>query len=1261
VTPGEFERLRSFTLEIAETITGAKGRDEGAEVRFPQGLSIRKSDGAWYSFTAGKGGFDAVGLIAFLTKGSPAEALAWAEKWLATHPGTGGCGGSSDEEYHLAGKEMAERILAESVALAPEQPAWKYLESRRLEPPFPGDLRFRPYARCGECSLVAILRSQGRIAGVLEAYLDPDGRKSSVEPVRRRFMLEKAADAVFEIPSPGENKEVITCEGVENALATYRFGKRRCRIIGMPGIHILRRLKFPPGTRVTIFRDSDPDGSPAAKALQAGIDDLILDSGAEILATPNDPDGYDANRVLTERGTEGVARVLDAAEPAILSLDGKIEELARLDKLEYERVRVQKAKEFGIRVGVLDEKVDQTQARMRAAAHRNSGPDWADIEDEEVDLCDILDGILTQAKRYIVTSDNLLGTAALWCAFTYLVHHEWIQVWVAPRLAIQAKTHGCGKTALLEILANLVFNPRPSSSITASTLLRMVGTIKPTLLIDEAQRVLRRDRSDELVAICNASHRRTFAYVERAVPTPDGGWVVERFDVWCTMAMAGIGELPPEQQDRSIVIRLDKALAEDVPAQLEDGTSPELAELQRKLDIWSRTISSLDRPERPEVLKHQPGRVFDNWRPLIAIADLAGSRWPQLVQDAIAEAIGVERQLSQVERLLLSIRKAFQQRTLILDATGKVVKGSPPDRLETSGLVAMLNEDSEEDWKQENHGRGITEYWLRDRLRGLLQPTKSQSWETQKPRTKHKGYLRSQFEHAWKTHLAGLNDDDADSAGDHTHNTTGSGVSGVSGASGESGQNQQDDRVGDRVYPGGVSGGEPEVSGSPTLPDTPDGRPDGAANYPARSATSPDSSDSPDDLEGEVHGYSGESPPTSIEGEAKRLAAEHPTWSCKRIAKALGQPEKRIAQYLPDLVQPLQYGARSLQPADEARALLDHWVRERWAILQRRMAGSPPPWTTDPILACHRFCNVRRSDDATTLWINRHISEACAADDHLWLMLCATRIINWPPTLLEMMSGPHTWPGPDFDPDAVATLLQNRLDSGEKTFSNAYGRGTLKSPRYIASMLSAQLGNHAGMLKLLRQPGTTLAAVHTELSRFKGWSGDGFLSYQVAVDLRFSLLWDAPDRETWAAAGPGTLRGVNRMLGRPLDPPPSQPEALDYIRKLYAELGNDFKHIDLDLSDVCNILCETDKYLRVHNNEPGAKLRRYTYQPDAGNGAGNADPEIARVVEILREIGPGGETTSALYHRHHVYGGTLEKAKDLGLILNGSGNRWRLQ
>lgn len=85
--------------------------------------------------------------------------------------------------------------------------------------------------------------------------------------------------------------------------------------------------------------------------------------------------------------------------------------------------------------------------------------------------------------------------------------------------------------------------------------------------------------------------------------------------------------------------------------------------------------------------------------------------------------------------------------------------------------------------------------------------------------------------------------------------------------------------------------------------------------------------------------------------------------------------------------------------------------------------------------------------------------------------------------------------------------------------------------------------------------------------------------------MRFTpLLRDAEDAQTWAAAGPGTIRGLNRLHGRAVNLGVSQEQALSEMRAIYrtaeAETG-----VHMDFSDVPNILCETDKYLRVKTGQ----------------------------------------------------------------------------
>lgn len=116
-------------------------------------------------------------------------------------------------------------------------------------------------------------------------------------------------------------------------------------------------------------------------------------------------------------------------------------------------------------------------------------------------------------------------------------------------------------------------------------------------------------------------------------------------------------------------------------------------------------------------------------------------------------------------------------------------------------------------------------------------------------------------------------------------------------------------------------------------------------------------------------------------------------------------------------------------------------------------------------------------------------------------------------------------------------------------------------------------------------------------ARHDGWGP--FLAYQAVVDMRFcpSLLASASDRETWAAAGPGTLRGLNRVHGRRVDARLSQSYALSEMREIH-RLSFDATGVEMDFSDVPNILCETDKYLRV---KMGEGKPRALYVPGRGS------------------------------------------------------------
>lgn len=287
-------------------------------------------------------------------------------------------------------------------------------------------------------------------------------------------------------------------------------------------------------------------------------------------------------------------------------------------------------------------------------------------------------------------------------------------------------------------------------------------------------------------------------------------------------------------------------------------------------------------------------------------------------------------------------------------------------------------------------------------------------------------------------------------------------------------------------------------------------------------------------------------------------------------------------------------------------ATLWHWIREREHVRELKDAGEPFPWTDDPIIRAWRFCNVRREDDRVTVWIRQNVRERYAGHPHLWFMLCLARMINWPDTMAELQAR-GCWPGDEaFTPQHLADALNERARRGDKVFTGAYiitapaTKGTLKTDHVALETLGALWRSRDAIRRRLFGPNRTASATlreaHATLMQHKGWGQ--FLAYQAVVDMRFTpLLATAGDRDRWAAAGPGTLRGLNRLYGRRTDCALGQEQALSEMRKIHAvSLGE--TGVPMDFSDVPNVLCETDKYLRV---ERGEGTPRAGYVPGRGS------------------------------------------------------------
>lgn len=99
------------------------------------------------------------------------------------------------------------------------------------------------------------------------------------------------------------------------------------------------------------------------------------------------------------------------------------------------------------------------------------------------------------------------------------------------------------------------------------------------------------------------------------------------------------------------------------------------------------------------------------------------------------------------------------------------------------------------------------------------------------------------------------------------------------------------------------------------------------------------------------------------------------------------------------------------------------------------------------------------------------------------------------------------------------------------------------------------------------------------------------MAYEVVTDMRWTKIGAAwPDINTFAHAGPGALRGLNRVAERPLNQPLSNERALTEMILLGAKMRAGWPKPSvwwpkLEMREVEHTLCEFDKYQRVLHGE----------------------------------------------------------------------------
>jgi hypothetical protein len=259
------------------------------------------------------------------------------------------------------------------------------------------------------------------------------------------------------------------------------------------------------GARIVMVPDNDDVGFEHVQGVGAALSGVAAQ--IRVLVLPGLPPKADASDWLTAGGTrEAWDQLVEQApswqppiqateklakEKAKAETDEQklIDELARLNRVEYEQRRAQAAEELGMRRSALD---DEVEAR-RSTNASDAGPaplfghwvvePWPD----KVDTGELFLSLKLRVQRHVILGEEAAIVIALWILFAWV--HD-IAAVHSPILLVTSAEANSGKTTLLILIGFLVPRSLVCVEISEATLFRGIELWQPTIIIDEADVIL---------------------------------------------------------------------------------------------------------------------------------------------------------------------------------------------------------------------------------------------------------------------------------------------------------------------------------------------------------------------------------------------------------------------------------------------------------------------------------------------------------------------------------------------------------------------------------------------------------------------------------------------------------------------------------------------------------------------------------------------------------------------------------------------------
>ena len=376
-----------------------------------------------------------------------------------------------------------------------------------------------------------------------------------------------------------------------------------------------------------------------------------------------------------------------------------IDDLARLSRLDYEQRRSQS----GARTW--ESEVARSTGKWRRVVpgkRRKPGRrrclviGWSSRGPKQVDTDALLLSLKRRVQRHVILSNEAATVVALWILFAWV--HDTAAVH-SPILLVTSPEANCGKTTLLSIIAFLVPRALLCVEISEATLFRGIELWQPTIIVDEADVIL--VNNEPLRAVFNSGWTRG-AVVPRCIGderTPHA------FPTFCPKSARHEGAQAAGHDIVSMhhieLKRKPRMRKSSISGSIDD---PGLEELRRQALRWSTDNAEALKGAEPEMPPGFDNRLGDNYRLLLAIADLAGGEWPEQAREAAQTAFRPAGNT-------VCRHPVAGRHTSSFDEAGA-------DAIGSADLVGKLTAEPDSKWAEWRSGKPITQ----NQLARLLKP-----------------------------------------------------------------------------------------------------------------------------------------------------------------------------------------------------------------------------------------------------------------------------------------------------------------------------------------------------------------------------------------------------------------------------------------------------------------------------------------------------------------------------------------------------------